>query len=205
MQMITLYTLGSLSPNIRKVTIMLAETALPYTVHVLEKHSGHTTAAEFSRINPNATVPAIADPDTGSTLFESGAILYYLAEKSGQLLPTELPRRAEVMKWLVFESANMGPVMGELFHYMLDDVELATQHLQRYKNKIAQFCSILDQQLAAREYLGHDYSIADIALYPWTAILGDMADVDLDNFKNLKRWSTAIAKRPAVHLATGPS
>jgi len=87
------------------------------------------------------------------------------------------------MKWLVFESANMGPVMGELFHYMLDDVELSTQHLQRYKNKIAQFCSILDQQLAAREYLGHDYSIADIALYPWIAILSDMADVDLDNFQ----------------------
>jgi len=89
--MITLYTLGSLSPNIRKVTIMLAETALPYTVHVLENTAVTRLPLSFSRINPNATVPAIADPDTGSTLFESGAILYYLAEKSGQLLPTELP------------------------------------------------------------------------------------------------------------------
>jgi len=198
--MITLYTLGSLSPNIRKVTIMLEETALPYTVHVLEKHSGHTIAAEFNRINPNATVPAIVDSDTGSTLFESGAILYYLAEKSGQLLPTELPRRAEVMKWLMFESANMGPVMGELFHYVLDDEALAAKHLQRYKNRIAQYCTILDQQLAGREYLGHDYSIADIALYPWMAILSDMADVELNDFTNLKRWSTTLGKRSALQL-----
>lgn len=196
--MITLYALPSDSPNIKKITLMLAETGIPYTIQRLDKQSNGELAGDFIRINPNATVPAIEDKDTGAIIFESGAILYYLAEKSGKFLPKNLKDRADVIKWLMFEVANMGPTMGELHHYLLkyhDDVPDAI--LQRYKNKIAQFCSILNQQLDGQEYLCGEYSIADIALYPWTIIFEDMADVKIADYPNLMNWETMIGNRIA--------
>ncbi|MBI3523811.1 MAG: glutathione S-transferase [Betaproteobacteria bacterium] len=117
--MIDLYTIRSASPNIRKASIMLHETGLPYTVKYVEKREGGKPPDDFAAISPNATVPAIQDHDTGAIIFESGAILHYLAEKTGRLLPADLKVRSEVIKWLMFEVANVGPVMGELYHYML--------------------------------------------------------------------------------------
>ena len=200
--MITLYTMTSTSPNVRKVLIMLAETGLSYTVKRMEKQSDGNLPDDFTAINPNATIPAIVDHDSGNAIFESGAILYYLAEKTRSFMPTNIERRGEVIKWVMFEVANMGPVMGELYHYMLmEPDEIQDIHVQRYKDKLARYCSILNQQLEGRDYLCGEYSIADIALYPWSAIFEDMAEINLNDFAHLKRWVDAIGKHPAAHLA----
>ncbi len=197
--MIVFYSLPSVSPNIRKISIMLKETGLPFRVKNIEVQSDGKFADDFLAISPNGTVPAILDEDNGAVIFESGAILHYLAEKSGYLLPAEMKDRAQVMKWLMFEAANMGPVMGELLHYMLKAAdEIAAVHLQRYKDKVAQFCSILDRQLEGREYLCDEYSIADIALYPWYGVVEDMADVNLIAYPNLNKWAKKLCKRAAV-------
>ena len=197
--MIIFYTMHSESPNIRKISIMLEEIGLPYTVKRVEKQSDGKFAADFVAINPNATVPAIVDTDTGVTLFESGAILYYLAEKTKKLLPANLKARAEVVKWLMFEVANMCPAMVELYHYMLiDSGKIPDAVLQRYKDKLVRYCSILNQQLDGREYLCGEYSIADIALYPWSVILEDMAEINLGDYPNLKNWATIISNRSAA-------
>jgi len=197
--MINLYKMPSSSPNIRKVSLMLNETGIPYIVKQLEKQDDGKLTGDFLAVNPNGTVPAILDEDNGLALFESGAILYYLAEKSGNFIPVDLKDRGEVMKWLMFEVANMGPTMGELFHYMLKAAEeIAEVHLQRYREKVAQYCAILERQLEGREFLCGVYSIADIALYPWTVIMEDMADVNLSEFHNLNNWANRICKRPAA-------
>ncbi len=200
--MIDFYTMHSASPNIRKILIMLAETGLPYAVKRVEKQGDGKFADEFISINPNGTVPAIVDRDTGNAIFESGAILYYLAEKTNKLLPADLNIRADVIKWLMFEVANMGPVMGELHHYLLKaQDEISDAHLQRYKDKLAQYCAILDRQLDGREYLCGTYSIADIALYPWSGILDDIAEIDLNDYANLKNWASTIGSRPAAQIS----
>ena len=197
--MIILYTMLSASPNIRKITMMLNEAGLPYIVHKFEKQADGKLPDDFLAINPNGTVPAILDNENGAILFESCAILYYLAEKSGKLLPAELTARAEVMKWLMFEAANVGAAMGELYYYLLQATdELADVHLQRYKDKITKFCSIMDRQFENAEYLCGEYSIADIALYPWYDVLEDMADVTLKDYPHLKKWANTISQRPAA-------
>jgi GST-like protein len=179
----------------RKISIMLEEVGLPYTVHIVDKQSNGRLVDDFTAINPNATVPAIVDKDTGITLFESGAILYYLAEKTRKLIPTDIPGRAEVVKWLMFEVANVCPTMVELYHYMLTNEEIPLHVLQRYKDNLVRYCSILNQQLEGREYLCGEYSIADIALYPWSVILEDMAEINLDDYSNMRRWATGIGNR----------
>lgn len=196
--MIIVYTLGSASPNIRKISIMLEEVGLAFTVRRVEKLSNGKYPPDFIAINPNTTVPTIIDQDTGNMIFESGAILHYLAEKTRKLLPENHIARGEVIKWLMFEVANVGPVMGELFHYMMDTDEISAAHLQRYKDKLAHHCAILEQQLAGRDYLCNAYSIADIALYPWTVILEDMADINLGDYPRLQNWANRISNRPAV-------
>lgn len=197
--MIILYTMLSTSPNIRKITLMLDETRLPYTIYKFEKQVDGKLPDEFLAINPNGTVPAILDKDNGAVIFESCAILYYLAEKSGKLLPVEIKARGEVMKWLIFEAANMGATMGELYYYLLQATDgLADTHLQRYKDKITRFCLIMDRQLEGREYLCGEYSIADIALYSWYGVLEDMADVSLNEYQHLKKWADTIGQRPIV-------
>ena len=180
----------------RKISIMLEEVGLPYTAHIVEKQSNGQLADNFTVINPNATVPAMVDRDTGITLFESGAILYYLAEKTRKLLPLDLHGRAEVVKWLMFEAANMCPTMIELYHYLFTDSgEIPDFVLQRYKDKLARYCAIIDKQLDGREYLCGDYSIPDIAIYPWTTILEDIAEINLNDYQNMKIWAAAIGNR----------
>ena len=197
--MIIFFRIPSESPNMRKISLMLEETALPYVVKFVEpRKSGKSEVldAEFAKISPNGTTPAIVDTDTGTTLFESGAILYFLAEKSGKLLPSNLKVRADVIKWLMFEVANVCPTMIELHHYVMNNSgELPDAIFQRYKNRLAQYCSILDEQLEGREYLTGQYSIADVALYPWTVTLEDMAEINLGDYPNLNNWAKAISKR----------
>lgn len=197
--MIIFYRLLSFSPSIQKVSMMLNETGFPYKEKNIEWQSDGLPSGNFLTINPNGTVPAIVDEDNGAVIFESGAILCYLAEKSGKLLPTDVKNRGEVMTWLMFEAANMGPIMVELFHYMLkasDDI--ADVHLRRYKNKLAQCCAILDRQLYGRAYLCGEYSIADIALFPWCGVLEDIADVKLNDYPSMNNWADRIARRPAA-------
>jgi len=197
--MIVFYRLLSFSPSIHKVSMMLNETGMPYSVKNVEWQSDGTPTDDYLAVNPNGTVPAIVDEDNGAIIFESGAILFYLAEKSGKLLPADIKNRGEVMKWLMFEAANVGPIMVELFHYMLKaSDEIADVHLRRYKDKVAQSCAILDRQLTERAYLCGEYSIADIALFPWCGVLEDMADVKLNDYPNLNNWANTIAKRPAA-------
>ncbi len=201
--MIEFYRLYSDSPNIRKISIMLDELALPYTIRYVDKQSNGALSPELLAINPNATVPAIIDTDTGVTLFESGAILIYLAEKSGKLLPEKQPERAEVIKWLMFEVANMCPMTIELYHYMLSDTgDFPENIFQRYKDKLTSYCRILDRQLENRDYLCHEYSIADIALYPWTVILEDMAEIAISDYPQIRRWIATMERRKAVLTET---
>ena len=197
--MIIFYKMHSDSPNIQKVSIMLNEIGLPFTIQLVDKQINGKFSDDFIAINPNATVPAIVDTDNGTTLFESGAILYYLAEKTQKLLPANLTARAEVIKWLMFEVANMCPAMVELYHYTLIDEGVSDAILQRYQDKLTRYCAIIDRQLDGREFLCDDYSIADIALYPWTVILEDMAELSLSDYPNLDNWATAIRKRTLAH------
>jgi GST-like protein len=185
---------------------MLAETALPYVVKFVEPRKNEVLNAEFSKISPNGTTPAIVDTGTGTTLFESGAILYFLAEKSGKLLPAHLGTRADAIKWLMFEVANVCPTMIELHHYVMNDSgEFPAAIFQRYKRRLAHYCSILDKQLEDRDYLAGEYSIADIALYPWMVTLEDMAEINLGDYPNLNSWAKAISDRSAAQLISQTS
>lgn len=163
----------------RTISLMPEETALPYVVQWVEPRQHEAVDEEFAKISSNGTAPSMVGTDTGVTLFESGAILYFLAEMSGKLLPSTLGARAEVVKWLMFEAANVCPTMIELHHYVMHDAgELPDTIFQRYKNRLARYCSILDKQLAGRQYLAGQYSIADVALYRRMITLEDMAQID---------------------------
>ncbi len=197
--MIIFYRIPSESPNIRKISLMLAETGLPYVVKMIDAHDSDSVNTEFQRISPNGTVPAILDTDTGISLFESAAILQYLAEKTGLLLSDDQATRAITQQWLLFEAANVCPAMIELHHYILhDDGETPQSIFERYKTQLTRYCTILDQQLSNREYLAGDYSIADIVLYPWGAALEDMAEINLKDFPHLHAWIQSIDGRPAA-------
>ena len=192
--MIIFYRILSESPNIEKVSLMLKETGLDHEVKMVNTHDG--VDAELAAISPNGTFPAIVDTDTGATVFESGAILHYLAEKSGMLLPSNSKDRAESMKWLMFEVSNVSPIMLELYHYLLNDAgDLPAFVFDRYKNMLRQFCRILEIQLNQRDYLAGEFSIADIALYPWMVTLEDMAEINVEDYPNLNRWTASIQRR----------
>jgi len=197
--MIDYFRLESDSPNMRKVSLMLAETGLPFTEHFVDKASHGAASEDYLKISPSGAAPAIVDRETGASVFETGAILCYLAEKAEVLLPKEPEARSSVLKWLMFEVANIGPTMIELrYHLLEDDAEGAEARLRRYQERIGRSCSILDEQLRDRPFLAGDYSIADIALYPWSPILEDMADVSLADFPNLQAWMARIGSRPTV-------
>jgi GST-like protein len=196
--MLTFYRIANNSPNIRKVAMMLAETGMPHDVQIVERQDGKL-ADDYLAVNPNGTVPAIIDKQAQITLFESAAILCYLAEKSGMLLPDNPQDRGEVLNWLIFEAANIGPVVAEIYYYMmLMEDELADVHMQRYQGKLVNYCEILDQRLEGRDYLCEDFSIADIALFPWTAVFEDLADVDFADYPNLSAWMERISQRPSA-------
>jgi len=201
--MITFYRMHSNSPNMRKVGIMLAETGLAFTNKYVEKRGNGPCAEEFRAISPNCTAPAIVDDDTGAVVFESAAVLCYLADKTGKLLPASPRERADVLKWLMFEVANIGPVMVELHHQVLTGADDgAGSELQRQRDRLVRSCAILEQQLTGREYLAGDYSIADIALFPWSVVLEDMAEIRLADYPNLNNWASRISARPTVQLSS---
>lgn len=197
--MINLYTWST--PNGRKVSIMLEELALPYNVHAIDIGKGDQFMPEFVAISPNSKIPAIVDSDGPGggpyALFESGAILLYLAEKTGKLLPTDRARRFEAIQWLMFQMGGVGPMFGQTHHFLRAAPEPVPYAIERYSKETRRLYGVLDRHLADREWLGSEYSVADIATFPWTA-RHEWHKVELAEFPNVKRWYDRIAARPAV-------
>jgi GST-like protein len=193
--MIDLYTFTT--PNGRKASIMLEEVELPYNVHKIDITKGDQFTPEFVAINPNSKIPAIVDQDTGITVFESGAILIYLAEKTGKLLPINSKERFQVLSWLMLQMGSVGPMFGQLNHFKKFAPEKIPYAIERYEKETLRLYSVLEGQLAEREFICGDYSIADIATYPWVAI-HEWQGLTLDSHPNLKRWVETVQQRPAV-------
>ena len=191
------------TPNGRKISIMLEETGLEYKIIPLDIGRGDQFSPEFLDISPNNRMPAIVDhdPDTGDgkplSVFESGAILMYLAEKSGQLMPTDTRGRFEVIQWLVWQVAGLGPMAGQLSHFVNYAEDPDPYSLNRYSNEYDRLLGVMDVRLADRDYLAGDYSIADIACFPWVMSYKRLG-ASLDRFGNLRRWFDSLKKRPAV-------
>lgn len=194
--MIDLYTFTT--PNGRKASIMLEEIGLDYTVHPVDITKGEQFAPEFVAINPNSKIPAIVDHDTELTIFESGAILIYLAEKTGKLLSTEVKQRWQTIEWLMLQMGSIGPMFGQYNHFKKYDPEKIPYAIDRYHKETLRLYDVLNSQLAKTEYIsGADYSIADIAIYPWVAAFKFM-ELTLDNHPQLKHWYEEVKQRPAV-------
>lgn len=193
--MIDLFTAPT--PNGWKVSIMLEELELPYVVHPIKLQEGQQKEPWYLKINPNGRIPAIIDRDAGElTVFESGAILIYLAEKTGRLLPPAGAARYQVLEWLMFQMSGVGPMQGQaniFFRYAPEKIPYA---IERYQNETRRLYAILDERLADREFIAGGYSIADIATWPWVRIHA-WAGVESDDLPNLTRWLEAMAARPA--------
>lgn len=196
--MIDLYTYTT--PNGRKPIILLEELGLPYTVHKVDISKGEQFQPEFVAINPNSKIPAIVDRDTGVTVFESGAILIYLAEKTGQFLPTSLPERMQVLEWLMFQMASIGPMFGQLGHFRRAAPEPLAYAIQRYEKEVLRLVTVLDTQLAKHAFMAGEYSIADMATYPWIAAAAFL-EVDFGAYSHLQAWMQTMSERPAVQTA----
>jgi GST-like protein len=186
------------TPNGRKVSIALEELGLAYQVQLVRLRKLEQKKPPFLAINPNGRIPALVDHDDGGfAVFESGAILVYLAEKTGQLLPADRRGRSRVLQWLMFQMSGVGPMQGQanvFFRYFPEKIPAV---IDRYQNETRRLYGVMDGQLAQRDYLAGDYSIADIAVYPWVA-QHDWSGVDLSPFANLSRWFERLSARPAV-------
>ncbi len=197
--MIDLYTWST--PNGRKVSIMLEECALPYEAHPIDIGKGDQFKPEFVALNPNSKIPAIVDQQGPEgkpyTLFESGAILMYLAWKTGRLFPTLIPAQFETIQWLMFQMGGVGPFFGQVHHFLRAAPEPVPYAIERYTKETRRLYGVMNKHLQKREYLAQDYSIADIATYPWVARY-EWHKVDLNDFPAVKRWFDRISARPAV-------
>jgi GST-like protein len=194
--MIDLYTAAT--PNGHKVSIVLEELGLPYTVHALSFDKKEQKSEDFLKINPNGRIPAIVDRANGDfAVFESGAILIYLAEMTGKLLPQDPKGRSVVLQWLMFQMGGIGPMQGQanvFFRYFPEKLQGA---IDRYQHETRRLYEVLDTRLQAVEFLAGEYSIADIATFPW--VRGhDWSGVSVDGLPALQRWMAAMEARPAV-------
>lgn len=198
--MIDLYTYAT--PNGRKPAIALEEMNLPYTTHRVDISQGEQFTPEFIALNPNSKIPAIVDQDAGLSIFESGAILIYLAEKTGQFLPTTSPERFAVLQWLMFQMGNVGPMFGQLGHFRNAAPEPVPYAIERYEKETLRLFGVLDQQLSQQEYVAGDYSIADMAIYPWVMVKNHL-QVSLEGYPHLSRWTETLSARPAVQAGMG--
>jgi GST-like protein len=193
--MIQLYTWGT--PNGRKISIMLEEVCLPYQVSAIDISKGEQFESTFLAINPNNKIPAIVDDETGQSLFESGAILLYLAEKSGQLLPNNGNDKWQVMQWLMWQMAGQGPMLGQAHHFLHFNPGKSEYAEQRYLLEAKRLYSVLDKQLEQRSFIAIDeLTIADIAVWPWVSRY-QFQKIDLHDFPNVLEWYVRLAKRTA--------
>jgi GST-like protein len=194
-EMIDLYTWTT--PNGRKVSIMLEEVGLPYAAHAIDIGAGDQHRPDFVRISPNHKIPAIVDHDTDITMMESGAILLYLAEKTGMLMPSEDKARWQTIEWLMWQMGGIGPMLGQVHHFVRFNKGKSAYAEERYLAEAKRLYGVLDARLADHEYLVDDYSVADIATWPWISRF-EWQTIDLGDYANVKRWYLAIAGRPAV-------
>ena len=196
--MIELYTWST--PNGRKASIMLEECGLPYRVHKIDINKGEQHTPEFLAINPNGKIPAIVDPQGPEgkpfSLFESGAILVYLAGKTGRFLPGSVAGKYEALQWLMFQMGGVGPMFGQAHHF-LRAKEPVPYGIERYGNETRRLYGVMDAHLATRPYFAGEYSIADIAIYPWVA-RHDWHKVELAGYPHVKRWYDSVGARPGV-------
>ena len=197
--MIDLYTWST--PNGRKVSIMLEETGLDYRVKPVNIGQGEQFAPEFLKISPNNRIPAIVDhagpKGQAFALFESGAILLYLAYKSGKLLPGDPAQQFKVMQWLMFQMGGIGPMFGQAHHFLRAAPQPVPYAIERYTQETRRLYKVLDHQLEDHEFIAGDYSIADIATYPWIA-RHEWHQVALADFPSVQRWFVGMGARPAV-------
>jgi GSH-dependent disulfide-bond oxidoreductase len=193
------------TPNGHKITIFLEETGLPYTIKPVNIGKGEQFTPDFLAISPNNRIPAIVDhkPADGKgslSVFESGAILQYLAEKTGKFLPADLRGRTETMQWLFWQMGGLGPMLGQNHHFRNYTTEKIPYAINRYVKETERLYGVLDERLADREFVAGNYSIADMACYPWI-VLHERQGQNLDDFPNLERWFDRIQRREAVQRA----
>lgn len=193
--MIDLYTWTT--PNGRKVSILLEELGVEYTAHAINIGEGDQKKPKFLAISPNNKIPAIVDHDNGLTLFESGAIMVYLAEKHGKFLPTEPLKRARVMEWLMWQMGGLGPMLGQThaFHHFNPGVSEWGE--ERFLTETKRLYGVLERRLDDRDYIADEYSIADMACWPWIS-RHEWQSIDLAEFPNVRDWYRRIAARRAV-------
>ena len=197
--MINLYTAAT--PNAQKIHIALEETGLPYQLTWVDIGRGDQFNPEFLAISPNNKIPAIVDQGGPNgkpiSVFESGAILVYLAEKTGQFLPTEPRARVEVMQWLFWQMGGFGPMLGQSHHFNAYSPERIKYAMDRYTNEAGRLYHVLNRRLADRDYVAGDYSIADMAIFPWCRLY-ERQGQDINAYPNVVRWFDVVAARPAV-------
>ncbi len=198
--MIDLYTWPT--PNGHKIHIMLEETGLPYKVHAVDIGAGDQFTAEFLRISPNNKMPAMVDPEGPGgkpfALAESGAMLFYLASKTGRFLPQDLAQRWMTLQWVMFQMGHVGPMLGQAHHFRMYAPEKIPYAIDRYTNEANRLYGVIDRQLRESKYLACDeYTIADIATFPWLRSSKNQG-VEIEEYPHLKRWFDGIAARPAV-------
>lgn len=197
-QGISLYTAGT--PNGWKASILLEELGIPFNVHAISMSKNEQKEPWFTKINPNGRIPAIVDHDEGDLpVFESGAIMIYLAEKTGRFLPTDVRKRAEVISWLMFQMGGIGPMQGQAAHFVKFAPEKIEYGIKRYTNETKRLYGVIEKALSdGRQWLAADeYSIADMANFTWMFV-HEMAGISIDDLPNVKAWMQRIEERPAV-------
>jgi GST-like protein len=190
---ITLYTAPT--PNGWKISIALEEMGLPYEVKVIDFATNEQKSDWYVKLNPNGRIPALLDDDFA--LFESGAILIYLAEKTGKFLPRDVQGRSRVIQWLMFQMSGVGPMMGQANVFLRYFPEKIQAAIDRYQREVTRLFGVMDKQLGNHEYIAGGYTIADMALWPWVSGY-EWSGVSVDEFANLKRWLALVGDRPAV-------
>ncbi len=193
--MIDLYTWST--PNGYKVSIALEEMGLAYNTHPINIMKDEQFAPDFLKISPNNKIPAIFDTDTGQSVFESGAILIYLANKTGLFLAPKGPRHWQTMEWLMWQMGGFGPILGQAHHFLHFNPGKGEYAENRFKTEARRLWGVLDKRLGEEEYVAGDYSIADMAIWPWASRF-EWQQITAADFPNVKRWYKAIAARPAV-------
>lgn len=193
--MIDLYTWTT--PNGRKVSILLEELGLEYETHAINITQGEQKAEDFLKISPNGKIPAIVERDTGLTLFESGAIMLYLAEKHGKFIPTDPLEKARVLEWLMWQMGGLGPMAGQGHHYLHFNPGKSAYAEERLSTEIARLYGVLDRQLEGRDYICDTYSIADMACWPWVS-RHEWHKIALNDYPNVKAWYQRLLARDAV-------
>lgn len=185
------------TPNGRKAAIILEEVDLPYTARKIDLSDAVQDTAEFRRLNPNGKIPVLIGHDTDAVVAESGAVLVYLAEQAGQLLPSEAVVRHQVWQWLFFQIGNLGPIMGQPNHFRRNPDEKIPCAIERFERNTCRLFDVLDERLINREYLADEYSIADVATVPWIKAY-QFSGLTLDHHPHLKAWHDRLWQRPAV-------